>query len=198
MHSLTKYAAGHGDVMAGAVAGPRALIERLRGPAALLGATLDPHAAFLVSRGLKTYFLRRSATTESAAQVAQFLATQPFVRRVHYPGLPGHPGHQLAARQMSDFGSIVTLELGGGEKSMRVFTDSLALFAVTPSVGSTESLIVPAQLLGSQGLGREAAARAGLTAGTARLSIGLEDPDDLIDDLRQALALASAAEEAKD
>ena len=198
VHSLTKYAAGHGDVMAGAVAGPRALIERLRGPAALLGATLDPHAAFLVSRGLKTYFLRRSAATESAAQVAGFLATQPFVRRVHYPGLPGHPGHQLAARQMSDFGSIVTLELGGGEKSMRVFTDSLALFAVTPSVGSTESLIVPAQLLGSQGLGREAAARAGLTAGTARLSIGLEDPGDLIDDLGQALALASAAEEAKE
>jgi cystathionine beta-lyase/cystathionine gamma-synthase len=194
VHSLTKYASGHGDVMAGAVAGSRAAIDKLRGPAALLGATLDPHAAFLVSRGLKTYFLRRAAATQSAAEVARFLAAEPFVARVHYPGLPGHPGHELATRQMEDYGSIVTVDLRGGERAMRVFTDSLTLFAITPSVGSTESLIVPAQLLGMQGLGREAAARAGLTVTTARLSIGLEDPEDLIDDLRQALAHASAAE----
>ncbi len=197
VHSLTKYASGHGDVMAGAIAGSAALVGRVRRDSTLLGPTLDPHAAFLVSRGLKTYYLRRSAACESAAAVARFLAAHPFVDRVHYPGLDDHPGHDLARRQMQDFGSVVTIELSGTPAQARVFTDALTLFSVAASLGSTESLIVPPQLLSTAGLSAKDRALTGITPTTARLSIGLEDPQDLIEDLAAALAAASAAEQAQ-
>jgi len=195
VHSLTKYASGHGDVMAGAIAGSSALISRVRRDSTLLGPTLDPHAAFLVSRGLKTYYLRRAAACESAAAVAQFLAGHPFVRRVHYPGLSSHADHELARSQMQDFGSVVTIELHGTPAQARVFTDELKLFAVAASLGSTESLILPPQLIGTAGLSADERRLTGITATTARLSIGLEDPLDLIEDLAAALAAASAAEQ---
>ena len=190
VHSLTKYAAGHGDVMAGAMLARAELARRLRAEAAALGPALDPHAAFLVQRGLKTYHLRRAAECEGAARVAAFLEGHPRIARVHYPGLPSHAGHALASRQMSDFGGIVTCELAGDGAQARSFVEALELFGLTASLGSTESLVMPGLLLQSAELTPEERAAAGISPAMARLSIGIEDPDDLVADLAQALARA--------
>jgi cystathionine beta-lyase/cystathionine gamma-synthase len=190
VHSLTKYAAGHGDVMGGAVIGGRDLVQRVRTQATALGPTLDPHAAFLVQRGLKTYPLRRAAQCQSAGRIATFLAGDARVARVRYPGLATDPGHALARLQMRDFGSIVTVDLGGTAEQSRVFADALRLFAITASLGSTESLIVPPPLLQPRDLSAPQRQQSGIGATTARLSIGIEDPDDLIADLAAALDAA--------
>ncbi|MDH4260273.1 MAG: aminotransferase class I/II-fold pyridoxal phosphate-dependent enzyme [Gammaproteobacteria bacterium] len=193
VHSLTKYASGHGDVMGGAIIARDELIRGIRRDAVLLGALLDPHAAFLVMRGMKTYYLRHEAQAASAARIAGFLAGHAAVASVNYPGLPGHPRHALAREQMHDFGSIVTFNLEGGLEAARVFADTLEFFAITPSLGSVESLVMPAQLLRPRGLTKEQAAISGITDGTVRLSIGIEDCDDLIADLDAALSRVSEA-----
>jgi cystathionine beta-lyase/cystathionine gamma-synthase len=190
IHSLTKYAAGHGDVMGGAVMGAAGLVQRVRTQATALGPTLDPHAAFLVQRGLKTYPLRRAAQCESAARIAEFLSRDARVARVRYPGLATDPGHALARVQMRDFGSIVTIDLAGDPEQSRRFADSLRLFAIAASLGSTESLIVPPQLLQPRDLSADQRAQSDIGPTTARLSIGIEDPDDLIADLTAALDAA--------
>lgn len=190
VHSLTKYASGAGDVMGGAVIARGELIRALRADFGALGGTLDPHAAFLILRGLKTYFLRYRAQTTSALAIARQLASHPAVTRVHYPGLPSHPQHELAARQMRDFGSIVTFDLAGGEAAARCFADALELFALTPSLGSGESLILTSQMMSGRELNAEQQRVSGITAGTVRLSIGLEDLDDLTEDVGRALAAA--------
>jgi cystathionine beta-lyase/cystathionine gamma-synthase len=187
VHSLTKYASGAGDVMGGAVIGARELIRSMRTDFGVLGGTLDPHAAFLILRGLKTYFVRYQAQSASAARVATFLAAHPAVERVHYPGLATHPQHALAARQMRDFGSIVSFDLKGGEAAARRCADALQLFALAASLGSGESLVLTAALMGARELTAEQQRLAGISAGTVRLSIGLEDVDDLLADLAQAL-----------
>jgi cystathionine beta-lyase/cystathionine gamma-synthase len=190
VHSLTKFAGGHGDVMGGAVIGTADLVQRVRLQATALGPTLDPHAAFLVQRGLKTYHLRRAAQCDGAARVAAFLAGDARVRRVRYPGLAGDPGHALASAQMRDFGSIVSIDLTGTPEQSRVFADALQYFSIAASLGSTESLIVPPQLLQPRDLDVEQRAQSGIGPTTARLSIGIEDPDDLIADLAAALNVA--------
>ncbi len=192
VHSLTKYASGHGDVMGGAIIGNSPLIDQVRSQATALGPALDPHAAFLIQRGLKTYHLRRAAQCDSAARIAAFLAADPRVARVCYPGLAGDAGYALAQRQMSDFGAVISVELRGSAEQSRVFADSLQLFAIAASLGSTESLIVPPQLQQPRDLSLEQRALSGITPTTARLSIGIEDPDDLIADLDSALAAAFA------
>ena len=188
LHSLTKYASGHGDVMAGAIIGRAELIKPIRRECVLLGTLLDPHAAFLVMRGMKTYYLRYEAQAASALRIAQFLDAHPAVARVHYPGLPGHPRHALAKAQMREFGSIVSFDLAGGAAAVQPFSDALEFFAITPSVGSVESLMLPPQLLRGRGLSKEQQAVSGVGEGTFRLSIGIEDVDDLIADLDAALA----------
>ena len=188
VHSLTKYASGHGDVMGGAIIARSDLVRGIRREAVLLGALLDPHAAFLVMRGMKTYYLRYEAQAASAAQIAAFLQDHAAVERVHYPGLPSHPRHSLAKSQMRDFGSIVAFDLAGGGEAAREFVDALEFFAITPSLGSVESLVMPPQLLRARGLSAEQAATSGIGDGTVRLSIGIEDVDDLIEDLDAALA----------
>src|SRR5580658_8019002 len=192
IHSLTKYASGAGDVMGGAVIARGELIRAMRSDFATLGGTLDPHAAFLILRGLKSYFVRYQAQAASALRIAQWLAAHPAVARVHYPGLPSHPQHALAARQMGEFGSIVSFDLAGGEAAARRFADALELFALTPSLGSGESLILTAHILLPRELDAAAQRIAGVTPGTVRLSIGLEDVDDLIEDVSQALAAAGS------
>jgi len=192
VHSLTKYASGHGDVMGGAVIGSADLIARIRTQAISLGPTLDPGAAFLIQRGLKTYHVRRAAQCESAARVAEFLLAHPHVARVRYPGLPGDPGHALARAQMPDFGTIISVDLQGGAEQSRRFADALKLFAIAASLGSTESLIVPPTLQQPRDLGEMARDWAAVSATTARLSIGLEDPEDLVEDLALALEVAFA------
>src|SRR5437764_15252949 len=190
VHSLTKYASGTGDVMGGAVIARAELIRAMRTDFGVLGGTLDPHAAFLIQRGLKTYFVRYKAQAASAARIAAHLAAHPAVARLHYPGLPAHPQHGLAAQQMQDFGTIVTFDLKGGAAAARRFADTLQLFALTSSLGSTESLIVTAQIMAARDLTPEQQRISALTPGTIRLSIGLEDQEDLIEDLDRGLAAA--------
>jgi cystathionine beta-lyase/cystathionine gamma-synthase len=187
VHSLTKFASGHGDVMGGAVIGRQELIEQLREDSTILGPALDPHAAWLVLRGLKTYFLRWDAQCANAMRVAEFLATRPEVSRVRYPGLPGDPGHALAARQMDGFGAIVTFDLAGGLEAGTRFAEALELFSLAASLGSTESLVVAPAMQQPRGFTPEQVAWSGIGPGTVRLSIGIEDAEDLIADLCQAL-----------
>ena len=193
VHSLTKFAAGHGDVMAGAVIARSDLIGAMRTDFNVFGGTLDPHAAFLVQRGLKTYAVRFREECANAQQVAEFLAAHPAVARVHYPGLPAHPGHKLARAQMGAFGSVVTFDLRAGGEAGRRFAEALQLFAMAASLGATDSLVLPPQLLGSRDLTGEQQAMAGIGPGTVRLSIGLESIQDLLADLGQALILAGAS-----
>jgi cystathionine beta-lyase/cystathionine gamma-synthase len=190
LHSLTKFASGHGDVMGGAVIAKSALIGTLRPEFSALGAVLDPHAAFLLQRGLKTYFVRYRTQCASAQRIAEYLSTHPAVERTHYPGLPGHPRHALAREQMSEFGAVVSFDLRAGAKAARRFAETLQLFAMAASLGATDSLVMPSQLLGSRDLNDEQQRQAGIAAGTVRLSIGLEDLDDLIEDIQQALSAA--------
>ena len=187
VHSLTKYASGHGDVMGGAIIAREDLAKEIRREGVLLGPLLDPHAAFLVMRGMKTYYLRYEAQAAAAMKIAQFLAGHPAVSRVHYPGLPDHPRHALASAQMREFGSIVSVDLARGAEAVRPFIDALEFFAVTPSLGSVESLAMPPQFLRVRGLPAELQALSGIGDGTIRLSIGIEDADELIGDLESAL-----------
>jgi cystathionine beta-lyase/cystathionine gamma-synthase len=191
LHSLTKYASGAGDVMGGAVIGRADLIRGMRTDFGTIGGTLDPHAAFLILRGLKTYFVRYKAQCESAMRIAQLLAAHPAVARVHYPGLPTHPQHELAKAQMKDFGTIVTFDLKGGADAGGRFAGALKLFALAASLGSTESLVVAPQMMRGRDLTPEQLRTSAVTEGTVRLSIGLEDVDDIIEDVTQALSAAT-------
>ncbi|MGH8327684.1 MAG: trans-sulfuration enzyme family protein, partial [Steroidobacteraceae bacterium] len=187
VHSLTKYASGAGDVLGGAAVARGELIRSMRTDFGMLGGTLDPHAAFLILRGIKTYFVRYKAQSASAQRVAELLASHPAVARVHYPGLPSHPQHALARAQMQDFGTIVSFDLKGGLEAGGRFADALQLFAMAASLGSTESLVVTAQMMGGRDLTADQQPISGITEGTVRLSIGLEDIDDLLADVTQAL-----------
>ncbi|HNS27355.1 MAG TPA: PLP-dependent aspartate aminotransferase family protein [Steroidobacteraceae bacterium] len=190
LHSLTKYASGAGDVMGGAVIARAELLRPLRAEFSMFGALLDPHAAFLIQRGLKTYFVRYREQSASAQRIAERLAQHPAVARVHYPGLPTHPRHALARAQMREFGTIVSFDLRGGGEAGRRFAERLELFALTASLGSTESLVMAPQMLESRDLSTDQRAISAVTEGTVRLSIGLEDIDDLLQDIERALAAA--------
>ncbi|MET0984412.1 MAG: PLP-dependent aspartate aminotransferase family protein [Steroidobacteraceae bacterium] len=186
-HSLTKYASGHGDVMGGAVIANQDLIEHMRRDFGVMGATLDPHAAFLVQRGLKTYFVRYERQCQSALQIACFLEQHERVHCVRYPGLPSHPQFELARKQLQDFGTMVTFELRGDRAIAARFTEALQLFAIAASLGSTESLVQPGQLMHPAYLSKEERGWAEISDSTIRLSIGLEAVEDLIADLERAL-----------
>ena len=188
VHSLTKYASGHGDAMGGIVIGDRKRIRAIKPLATNMGATLDPGAAYLISRGMKTYYLRHAAHCANAQRIAEYLAARPEVRKVYYPGLPGDPGHALAKKQMSDFGGVLSFELDADKAKTWAFIDALQLFATTASLGSTDSLVAPVQLYLGTDLTAEEQARARITESTVRLAVGIEDADDLVADLDQAFA----------
>jgi cystathionine beta-lyase/cystathionine gamma-synthase len=192
LHSLTKYASGHGDVMGGAIIANARLISSMRRDVVSIGPTLDPHAAYLIQRGMRTYFLRYDRACDNALRVSRFLYEHPRVKRVFYPGLPTHPQHQLAQSQTKDFGSVVTFELDcQGDEGNR-FAEALKYFAIAASVGSAESLVMPPRLLESHDLTAAQRAASLLTRGTVRLSIGIEAGDDLVNDVSQALSMAFA------
>jgi len=193
LHSLTKFVSGHGDVMGGAAIASAGIIRALRPDFTLLGGVLDPHAAFLLQRGLKTYFVRYRAQSESAAKIAAFLSAHPAVERTHYPGLLGAASNALARAQMTEYGAVVSFDLRSGAAGGRCFAENLKLFSMAASLGATESLVMPPQLLGSHDLNDELQAISGVGAGTVRLSIGLEDIDDLLEDLGQALEAVQKA-----
>jgi cystathionine beta-lyase/cystathionine gamma-synthase len=178
--------------MGGAAIGNADIIRSLRPDFTLLGGVLDPHAAFLIQRGLKTYFVRYRAQSANAQRIAEFLSSHPAVERTHYPGLLGAASNALARAQMSEFGAVVSFDLRSGAEGGRVFAEKLRLFSMAASLGATDSLVIPPQLLGSRDANEELQAVAGVSAGTVRLSIGLEDIDDLLEDLEQALEAAQA------
>lgn len=190
LHSLTKYVGGHGDVLGGAVIGRKELIDSLRRSFILFGGTLDAHAAFLLQRGLRTYHLRYQAQSDAAQQLAQALAAHAGVDRVHYPGLATHPRHALAREQMHHFGGVVSVDIAGGTARANAFVNALQLFRIAASMGSPESLALPPSMLGLDQVPPALRAGCGIGAGTVRLSVGLDDPADLIDDVLQALTVA--------
>ena len=192
LHSLTKYASGHGDVMGGAIIARQELIDAMRKDIVSLGPTLDPHAAFLIQRGMRTYFLRYERQCRNALAVSRFLDEHPRVRRVFHPGLESHPQHALALKQMRDFGAVVSFDLQGGSREANRFAEALELFSIASSLGSTESLVLPPPLLGGQEYTAEQRAASLIGPGTVRLSIGIEEQEDLIADLSQALERAFA------
>lgn len=190
VHSLTKFTTGAGDVMGGAVIAKRELIDGLRGDFRLLGAQLDPLSASLMVRGMKTYFVRYRTQSAHALEIAKFLESHPGCAKVRYPGLDAHPGAALARRQMREFGTVICFDLRAGYEAGRTFAESLQFFARTPSFGSTESLAVAPQMMQPKDFTPEELRTSDIGPGTVRLSIGLEDVDDLKADLAQALERA--------
>ena len=194
VHSATKYLSGHGDTLGGAVVGSAELIQEIRAEGLRhLGGAQSPFDAFLLLRGMKTLVLRMEAHSEGAMRVARFLEGHPAVRRVYYPGLESHPGHAVAARQMRAYGGMVALELGS-EAAARTFLDGLRYFAQAVSLGDVDSLATHPYSTTHQLVPEEVRLRQGVTPGLVRLSVGLEDPEDLIEDLDQALARVAALE----
>ena len=187
VHSLTKFATGAGDVMGGAVIARHELIDQLRSDFRLFGAHLDALSASIMVRGLKTYFVRYRQQSTNALAIAGFLEKNPACTRVRYPGLPSSPKAELARRQMRDFGAVICFDLVAGYEAGRQFTEALRLFARTPSFGSTESLAMPPQMIQPKDLSPEDLVVSGIGPGTIRLSIGLEDVEDLKSDLAQAM-----------
>ncbi len=192
VHSLTKYISGHGDVLGGAVIASQSIIDALRADLEILGATLDAHAAFLMQRGLKTYFLRYERQCHNATALADHLASRPEVLRLRYPGLKSHPQHELARAQQHDFGSMIAFDLQGGPRAAQRFAEALNLFTISSSLGSTESLVLPPQLLQPSDFDARQLAWSAITESTVRLSVGIEDSHDLISDIEQALAASRA------
>lgn len=187
VHSATKYLSGHSDVIAGAAAGGKKWMDRVRHMIIDLGGSMDPEAAFLLIRGIKTLGLRVQRQCENAQAVAEFLEKHPKVAKVHYPGLKSHPDHALAKRQMKAFGSMLAFDLKGGLPAARKFCDRVQLFLLAASLGGVESLVVLPIYSSHYNMSDEELAKVNVKPGTVRVSVGLEDADDLIADLKQAL-----------
>jgi methionine-gamma-lyase len=188
LQSASKYLSGHSDVIAGAAAGSHALIRQVRPMVIQLGGSMDPEAAFLLIRGMKTLAVRIDKQCENAMIVAKFLEKHPKVARVHYPGLSSHPDHTLAKRQMRGFGAMMAFELKGGLVAARRFCDRVRVLLLAASLGGVESLVVLPIYTSHYNMSSAELRAAGVGPGTVRVSVGLEDPDDLVADLRQALA----------
>jgi len=188
VHSASKYLAGHSDVIAGAAAGSAVLIDKVRHNIIQIGGSMDPEAAFLLIRGMKTLDVRLERQCRNAMAVAKFLEKHPKVARVHYPGLPSHPDHKLARRQMRGFGGMLAFDHKGGLAGARRFGDRIRVFLLAASLGGVESLAVLPIYTSHYNMSAAELAAASVSPGTVRVSVGLEDPEDLIEDLRQALA----------
>lgn len=188
IHSVTKYLAGHNDVMAGAVIGSYDALTPLRQAQGMLGGIVDPHAAYLILRGIKTLALRVARHNLNGLTVARFLEAQPKVRRVWYPGLESHPDHAVAAATMVGFGGVVTFEIDGDREQTHRFIDALRIPTIGPSLGGVESMISPLALMGYADLPQEERDELGISDQLVRLCIGIEETEDLLADLAQALA----------
>jgi cystathionine beta-lyase/cystathionine gamma-synthase len=188
IHSATKYLNGHTDVIAGAVAGADALVDEVRRLMRLWGQALDPMAAWLIDRGMRTLAVRVERHNRTGLQVAEWCATQSAITAVHYPGLPAHPDYEIASRVLAGFGGMLGVELKGGARAAERFLRALRLAAHAPSLGGVETLVSEPRLTSHAGLTPEQRAQAGIPDGFLRFSLGLEDADDLIADFAQALA----------
>ncbi len=188
VHSATKALAGHSDVLAGAAVGNKHWIERVRHMVIYLGGSMDPDAAYLLIRGIKTLGVRMGRQCQNAMAVAKFLEKHPKVARVHYPGLASHPDHKLAKKQMRGFGTMLAFDLKGGLPAARRFCDRVQLFLLAASLGGVESLVILPIYSSHYNMSADELQRANVSPGTVRVSVGLEESEDLIADLKQALA----------
>lgn len=189
VHSATKYLCGHGDIIGGVVVGTRDMISRIKMEYLHhFGPVMSPFNAWLVLRGVKTLAIRMDRHSQSALRIAQWLEHQPAVDKVYYPGLSGHPGHKLASRQMKQYSGIIAFELTGGMASGRSVLNSVKLCILAVSLGDCETLIQHPASMTHATYSPEERKKAGIGSGMIRLSVGLEDPDDIIHDLEQAFS----------
>jgi cystathionine beta-lyase/cystathionine gamma-synthase len=195
MHSGTKYLGGHTDLICGAVAGRRALIERIWETRTTLGNCMDPHASWMLVRGLKTLAVRVARQNENALQVAEFLAEHAKVRSVNYPFLKSHPQYALAREQMAGGGGMVSFEVEGTGDDARRVSEAMRLFTLAPSLGGVESLVSIPVLTSHAMIPAEERARMGVTEQLIRLSVGIENADDLVADLEHALEVVVAPQQ---
>jgi cystathionine beta-lyase/cystathionine gamma-synthase len=187
LHSATKGIAGHNDATLGVIAGEQELMSDIWRYAVLHGATPSPADALNALRGIRTLPIRLARQSATALCLARFLEAHPAIARVNYPGLASHPQHQLAARQMSDFGGVLSFDLAGGVESGRLFLEAVSLAQMATSLGGPETLVTSPALTTHAGLGPDELLAAGITPGLIRVSVGLEHEDDLIADFTQAL-----------
>jgi cystathionine gamma-synthase len=187
VHSATKYLAGHNDVLAGAVLACTDLVDGIRSLQHVTGAIVDPFAAYLLIRGLKTFALRVARQNSNAQALAEFLAAHPRVEAVHYAGLPVHPEHEVARRQMRGFGGVVSFEIAGDLEATSRVVDACRIPQIAPSLGGVESLIEQPALMSFYELTTEERLMVGIKDNLIRYSVGIEDAEDLIADLREAL-----------
>jgi cystathionine beta-lyase/cystathionine gamma-synthase len=191
MHSGTKYLAGHTDLICGVVAGRKELMEKILATRTTIGNCMDPHASWMLVRGMKTLAVRVARQNENALRVAEFLEQQAKVRRVHYPFLKSHAQHDLARAQMSGGGGMVTFEVEGTGEDARRVSEALRLFTLAPSLGGVESLVCIPVLTSHLTVPEEERRKMGVTEQMLRLSVGIENAHDLIADLEQALQVVS-------
>jgi len=188
LHSATKYLAGHNDVLAGVVCGPSGLVSLVRDLRGVLGGVCDPHAAFLVARGLKTLGLRVAKQNASALAIAQRLEKHPAIERVFYPGLASHPSHAIARAQMRGFGGVISFIVKGGLAGASRVVDALSIPRIGPSFGGVETLVEQPAVMSYYEMTTEQRTAIGIADGLVRLAVGIEEADDLIADLERALA----------
>ncbi len=188
LHSATKYLGGHSDLLAGVVAGSRSFVDRVKSYLRVFGGILDPHAAYLLVRGMKTLGLRMEQHNKNGLAVARFLSGHRKVQAVHYPMLESHPQHELARRQMlGGGGGVLSFEVKGGLEEAKRFSNAVTLVRVAPSLGSVESLLSIPCLTSHAMLSAEERRKAGIADGLVRLALGIEAADDLLTDLGRAL-----------
>jgi cystathionine beta-lyase/cystathionine gamma-synthase len=188
MHSATKYMGGHTDLTAGAIVGSRDFIEKVRHIAVAVGGTLDPAAAYLLSRGIRTLDLRVRTSCDNAMRLARALSGHPKVARVYYPGLENDSAHELAKSQMSGFGGVVAIDIVGGESEVEKVYDALRLVRTAPSLGGVETLVSYPMYSSHAGFSAEQLRAAGVSVSTLRFALGIEAAEDIISDVTQALA----------
>jgi len=187
IHSCTKYLAGHNDILAGAVLGRTELVSQIRDLHKAMGGVIDPHCCYLLLRGLKTFPIRMAHQNAAAQTIAEFLEAHPQVQRAYYPGLPSHPHHAIAAQQMSGFGGVVTFEVDDDIDTALAFMNRLKIINIGPSLGGVESLITHPASISYYDHSREERLALGITDGLIRLAVGIENCEDLIADIGQAL-----------
>jgi cystathionine gamma-synthase len=187
LQSCTKYLAGHNDILAGAVLGKKELVDKIRNLHKSMGGLIDPHCCYLLLRGLKTFPLRVQRQNESALKIAQFLENHPRIKKVYYPFLKSHRHYKLAKRQMTGGGGVVTFDIKGNLNAAKRFLDALKLCYIGPSLGGVETLITHPALISYYDYTRKERYKLGITDTIFRLAVGIEDVQDIIDDLDRAL-----------
>ena len=188
IHSATKYLGGHNDLLAGVALGKHELLNKLNRMQRMIGAIPGPFTCFLLERGLKTFAIRMEHHNNTALAVARMLEAHPKIEKVWYPGLASHPDHEIAMQQMRGSGSVITFLVRGGDKETRKFIDSLEIFLITPSLGGSESLVTQMAMMSFFDYPEDYRHSIGMVDNLVRIALGLEDAEDLIADLKQALS----------